>query len=156
VKHLIVLCLALAALALPAAALADGNSPGAPTATTNAPHAGNGAVVANLHGLGKQVRALVAHCRKTKGAERAQCVQKLMSVLDQIKAKIDTLESRIEQACAGSTTGKCARAAQVVSKLEALKARIDKLEAKLASGATPSPSDPNTNQVESGLAQLSP
>jgi transposase len=85
-----------------------------------------------LRRIHRRLQVLVRQCRKAQGAERDQCLRKLLSTLDQVKAKLDDLESSIREKCAAPDAPKaCARADKLIQRLENLKARIDKLEAKI-------------------------
>jgi exonuclease VII large subunit len=150
-KTIVITCmaaLALAATDVAVAANGGGNSNG---------NAGQ------LHGLAQQLKARVTECKKAPNATaRKECVEHLVSFLQDVKQKIDAVEAAIKQKCSGSTSGRCARAEQLVDRLEKLKARIDQLIDKLESGkdATTSTStsnqDPNIAAIEAALGSLSP
>jgi DNA repair exonuclease SbcCD ATPase subunit len=137
---------AAVALVIPAAGLAD-----------------NGGGARQLKGLANQLKARVNECKHASSpAARKECVDHLVSFLQDVKQKIDAVEATIKQKCSGSTTGRCARAEQLVDRLEKLKARIDQLIAKLEGGedgatsTSTSNQDPNIAAIEAALGSLSP
>jgi hypothetical protein len=125
-----------------------------------------------LKSLANQLKARVNECKHAPNATaRKECVEHLVSFLQDVKQKIDAVEDAIKSKCSGSTstdatsTGststRCARAEKVVDRLEKLKARIDQLIAKLEGGgkdATTSTSnqDPNIAAIEAALGSLGP
>ena len=162
----ITIIFAAVALAIPAAGLADNGG-------------GNGNGTGQLRAIGNQLKARVNECKHAKSpAARKECVEHLVSFLQDVKQKIDAVEQTIKDKCSstptptsGSTTGapvrdRCARAEQLVDRLEKLKARIDQLIAKLQQGkgvgssSKDSPSgssdDPNIAAIESALGSLGP
>jgi hypothetical protein len=150
-KTIVITCMAALALAATDVAVA-----------ANGGGNGNGNA-GQLHGLAQQLKARVTECKKAPNATaRKECVEHLVSFLQDVKQKIDAVEAAIKQKCSGSTSGRCARAEQLVDRLEKLKARIDQLIDKLESGkdATTSTStsnqDPNIAAIEAALGSLSP
>jgi hypothetical protein len=150
-KTIVITCMAAFALAVTDATLAangGGNSNG---------NAGQ------LHGLAQQLKARVAECKKAPNATaRKECVEHLVSFLQDVRQKIDAGEATIKQKCDGSTSDRCARAEKLVDRLEKLKARIDQLIDTLEGGkdATASTSvsnqDPNIAAIEAALGSLGP
>ena len=117
-KSLIVVA-AVAAMALPAAALGDGGTP--------APDPG-----AKVAAAQAKLQALKAKCDATPKAS-ARCAKIAGLVLDRlnkISAAIDTRESKITTACsAANPPAKCSNAPAVLAKLDAAKQAIAQLEA---------------------------
>lgn len=134
-KKVLILCLAAATLALPAAGLADngGGAPSQPTPSATRGGQGDGGA-AKLRDLAKDLKTAIATCRKAKGDERAQCVRDIVSKLEDLKGKIDAAIAQIRAKCAGSTSGRCAKVEQIVDRLQKLKDRLDQLESKLQKG----------------------
>jgi len=118
-KYLFVVA-AVAAMALPAAALGDDGGNPAPD-----PGAKVAAVQAKLE-------ALKAKCDKSPKAQ-ARCAKvavALLGRLDKLSARIDGLESKITEKCSvASPPKKCSKAADVIARLDAAKQDIAQLEA---------------------------
>ncbi len=176
-KHVLIICLAVVALALPAVGLAangGGNGSTSPAPAAKQGH-GNDAL-AQLRELGKQLKDRVAECRKASRAARKECVDRLISFLEDVKEKINAAEETIRESCkdsgpaAGSAADRCARVQKLVDRLEQLKARIDQFEDKLrsgkgldssssagrASGPSSSSTDTNLAAIVSQLGTLGP
>ena len=116
-KSLIVVA-AVAAMALPAAALGDGGTPPDPGAKVAAAQA--------------KLEALKAKCdAHPKAADRcAKIASRVLDRLTKISARIDTIEGKVNMACSVATPpAKCSQAPTLLAKLDAAKQAISQLEA---------------------------
>jgi len=120
-KSLIVVA-AVAAMALPAAALGDGGAPADP-----------GAKIAAIQA---KLDTLKAKCTTSPEAQ-AKCAKVAAKVLDRlnkISARIDDRESKINAKCSVATPpAKCSEAPALLAKLDAAKAAIAQLESYIQS-----------------------
>jgi len=116
-KSLIVVA-AVAAMALPAAALGDGGTPPDP-----------GAKLAQAQ---KKLNHLKQKCdsKPEAAAKCAKLAAGLLARLDKLSARIDALESKISEKCSGATPpAKCSKAKDLLARLDAAKQDIAQLEA---------------------------
>ena len=121
-KSLLVVA-AVAAMALPAAALGDGGTP--------APDPG--AKIAAIQG---KLDALKAKCATSPeaAAKCAKVAAKVLDRLNKISARIDDRESKINAKCSVATPpAKCTQATALLAKLDAAKAAIAQLESYIQS-----------------------
>jgi hypothetical protein len=117
-KKAFIVVAAVAAMALPAAALGDGGTP--------APDPG-----AKVAAAQATLQALKAKCDSTPAAA-ARCAKVAANVLDRlnkISARIDTMEGKINSKCSvANPPAKCSQAPAMLQKLDAAKQAISQLE----------------------------
>jgi hypothetical protein len=116
-KSLIVVA-AVAAMALPAAALGDGGTPPDP-----------GAKLAQAQ---EKLNQLKQKCdaKPEAAAKCAKLAARVLGRLDKLSAHIDALESKITEKCSVATPpAKCSKAADLVARLDVAKQGIAQLEA---------------------------
>ena len=117
-KKAFIVVAAVAAMALPAAALGDGGTP--------APDPG-----AKVAAAQAKLEALKAKCDASPKAS-ARCAKVAANVLNRlnkISAHIDTLEGKINSKCSVATPpAKCSQAPALLQKLDAAKQAISQLE----------------------------
>ena len=118
-KKSLILVAAVAAMALPAAALGDGGTPppdpGAKTAQ-----------------LQEKLQQLKAKCDSSPeaSAKCAKVAAKVLDRLDKISARIDERMSKIKDKCSGANPPeKCSKAPDILQKLDAAKQAISQLAA---------------------------
>ncbi len=116
-KSLIVVA-AVAAMALPAAALGDGGTP--------APDPG-----AKFAAAQAKLQDLKAKCdaHPAAAAKCAKIAARMLDRLNKISAHIDTIEGKINTACSAATPpAKCSQAPALLQKLDAAKQAIAEFE----------------------------
>ncbi len=116
-KSLIVVA-AVAAMALPAAALGDDGTPPVP-----------GAKLAQAQ---EKLNHLKQKCdsKPEAAAKCAKLAAGVLARLDKLSARIDALESKIKEKCSvANPPKKCSKAADVLARLDAAKQDIAQLEA---------------------------
>ncbi|MGZ4441442.1 MAG: hypothetical protein ACXVZN_13910 [Gaiellaceae bacterium] len=122
-KKAFIVVAAVAAMALPAAALGDGGTP--------APDPG-----AKVAAAQAKLQALKAKCDSSPAAS-AKCAKvaaKVLARLNKISAHIDTLEGKIISKCSVATPpAKCSHAPAMLQKLDADKQAISQLESWIRS-----------------------